>query len=160
MATWAEVEAAAPDLARSVRGRFDATGLAFLATLRRDGGPRISGQETLFTGQLWLGMMTGSRKSDDLRRDPRFALHAASADKDVSEGDAKLGGRAVEATSEDDIAAFRSDWATNRGSPAPDGPMVLFRADIDSVSFLRPAGDHLVIEWWTETGGYTRTDRY
>jgi hypothetical protein len=160
MATWAEVEAAVPDLARSVRGRFEATGLAFLATLRRDGSPRISGQETLFTGQLWLGMMTDSRKGDDLRRDPRFALHAASDDKEVSAGDAKLGGRAVEVASDDEIDAFRADWAAHRGSPAPDGPMLLFRADIESVSFLRPAGDHLLIEWWTEAGGYSRTDRY
>jgi hypothetical protein len=40
-----------------------------LATLRRDGSPRISGTEVEFTdGQVWLGMMPGSLKALDLRR--------------------------------------------------------------------------------------------
>lgn len=130
MTSWADVEAAAPDLAAAVKARFDATGLAFLATLRADGAPRITGIEPLFEGgELVLGMMKGSRKSADLRRDPRLALHAASVDKDVREGDAKLSGRAV-------LVA--------------DDPHDLWHVDVTEVSFLRPAdsGDHLVVQWW------------
>src|SRR5919205_2769551 len=105
MASWSGVTSAAPELAALVRARFEATGLGLLATLRRDGSPRISGIEPLFTdAELWLGMMPGSRKAADLLRDPRFALHNATVDKQVTHGDAKLSGRAVlvqdEATTE------------------------------------------------------------
>src|SRR5690349_13866837 len=94
MATWLEFTEAAPELASRVRGRFEATGLGFLATLRRDGSPRLTGVEPLFAlDEVWLGMMPGSRKALDLRRDPRLALHNASTDKEVRDGDARITGR-------------------------------------------------------------------
>ena len=101
MATWSEIEAAAPELAGRARAAFDAHKHKVLATLRRDGSPRISGIEaTIADGELWLGMMPGSRKALDLRRDPRLALHSASVDPPDDPtawtGDAKLSGRAVE----------------------------------------------------------------
>ena len=48
MPTWSEFEAAAPELAKSVRARLDAHTHKTIATLRRDGSPRISGIETAF----------------------------------------------------------------------------------------------------------------
>src|SRR5215218_11225308 len=101
MANWSEVEAAAPELAARVRATMDAYKHKVLATLRRDGSPRVTGIEATFTdGELWLGMMPGSRKAMDLRRDPRLALHSASLDPPEDPttwpGDAKLAGRAVE----------------------------------------------------------------
>ena len=81
MANWSGVEAAAPELAARVRATMDAHKHKVLATLRRDGSPRVSGIEATFTdGELWLGMMPGSRKAADLRRDPRLALHSTSVD--------------------------------------------------------------------------------
>ena len=53
MASWAEFEAAAPELAGRVRALLDAHTHKTLATLRRDGSPRISGSETnLAEGEL------------------------------------------------------------------------------------------------------------
>src|SRR2546429_100973 len=102
MASWSEVESAAPELAERVRERFEATGLGLLATLRADGSPRISGIEPLFAlDELWLGMMHGSRKAADLQRDPRLALHNATEDKQVTNGDARITGRAVEISDEE-----------------------------------------------------------
>ena len=103
MATWSEIESAAPELAGRARAAFDAHKHKVLATLRRDGSPRISGIEATITdGELWLGMMPGSRKALDLRRDPRLALHSASDDPPDDPtawtGDAKLSGRAVRST--------------------------------------------------------------
>lgn len=150
MPTWSAVTAQAPELAAAARARFEATGLGFLATLRTDGFPRISGIEPLFTDEeVWLGMMPRSRKGADLRRDPRMCLHSASADKGVAEGDAKLTGRAVPAGDEE-VALFRRRYAAASGHEAPSGPMDLFRVDVSGLSFLRPAGDHLRIEWWAE----------
>lgn len=160
MATWSDVTAAAPDLADKVKARFEATGLAFLATLRRDGSPRITGVEPAFwDGDVWLGMMDRSLKALDLQRDPRLALHAATADKDVKEGDAKLAGRAVEV---DDAgkARFLDAFREEGTEPPPPGGFSLFRVEVAEVSFLRPAGDHLSIEIWTEGGGARTVARY
>ncbi len=95
MATFAEMEAEAPELARRARERFDATGLCLVGTLRSDGWPRISPVEPLIlNGQLYLGMMPGSTKSRDLARDSRCLVHSTVSDKDGSEGEVKLYGQA------------------------------------------------------------------
>lgn len=68
-----EIEQAVPEFAQRVRARFDAHRHKTIATLRADGSPRISGVEATFDeGDLAFGSMPGSRKSTDLRRDPRF----------------------------------------------------------------------------------------
>jgi hypothetical protein len=159
MATWEEFTAAAPDLAKAVRAVFDAQTNKLLATLRRDGSPRISGIETTFKdGELWLGMMDGSRKALDLRRDPRMALHNASADPgdDPSawQGDAKLAGRAIEITDPAALEAFRTP-------EQPPGPFHLFRVDITEVVLTRVGSppDHLAIELWRDGEGVRRFER-
>jgi hypothetical protein len=97
VASWSEFEAEAPELAARVRERLDAHGHKTIATIRRDGAPRISGTETeLSDGELWIGSMLDALKARDLQRDPRFALHSASEDPDVWTGDAKLAGFAEE----------------------------------------------------------------
>ncbi|HEV2755001.1 MAG TPA: pyridoxamine 5'-phosphate oxidase family protein [Actinomycetota bacterium] len=156
---WQDVETAAPELAGKVRARFEAHGLALLATLRATGAPRISGIEVLFgEGELWLGMMPGSVKAKDLLRDPRLALHSATADKDVAEGDAKLSGAAVPVEDEETFARYVR--ASGGGEGQALGSFHLFRVDVAEMSHLVPAGDHLDIEWWSERAGYRRSDRY
>jgi Pyridoxamine 5'-phosphate oxidase len=162
MATWQEVTTAAPELAEAVRARFDAHRHKVLATLRKDGSPRISGVEATFKdGELWLGMMHESRKALDLLRDPRLALHSATtepADDPRSQPadepiDVKIAGRAVEVT---DPAALEQFSA---GAPA--GPFHLFRIDLTEVVLIRigdPA-DHLVIESWHEGVGLRAVKR-
>jgi hypothetical protein len=160
MASWNEVTDAAPDLAAAVRSRFEATGLGLLATLRRDGSPRISGIETTFAvGELWLGMMDGSRKALDLQRDPRLALHAATADKDVKEGDARITGRGIEVLDGDERRQAFLDHLRGKGDWAPDGPFHLFAIDVTELMMLRPQGDHLLIESWREGGEVRRVER-
>ncbi len=53
MASWKEIEAAAPELAGRARAAFDAHKHKLLATLRRDGSPRISGIEATFEKRLY-----------------------------------------------------------------------------------------------------------
>lgn len=159
MASWSEVERAAPGLADAVKARFEAYGLGLLATVRRDGSPRISGIEPLFGGELWLGMMSGSLKARDLQRDPRFALHSATTNKEVRDGDAKIAGRAHELTDDPALAAFRTAFQAKTGYPVPDGPFQLFRADVIEMSTLRPDGDHLNIDSWREGQPVKRVER-
>jgi hypothetical protein len=94
--TWASMAMAAPRIAEIFVRRHQATGnLCFLATLRADGFPRISPMEPrFFEDELWLVGMPGTTKFADLDRDPRFSLHTATVDTQVSEGDAKVWGRA------------------------------------------------------------------
>ena len=157
MATWSEIEAAAPELAGRARAALDAHKHKTLATLRRDGSPRISGIEaTIADGELWLGMMPGSRKALDLRRDPRLALHSASDDPPDDPtawtGDAKLSGRAVEV---DDPALLEKLGAGDEAGAH------LFRVDITELVHTRvgdPA-DHLVIDLWREGAGLRQMRR-
>jgi hypothetical protein len=158
MASWSEIEAAAPELAARARATFDAHRHKVLATLRRDGSPRISGIEASFTdGELWLGMMSGSRKVLDLRRDPRLALHSASVDPPDDPttwtGDAKLSGRAVEVEDPELLARLG-------GGDEGEGAH-LFRVDVTELVHIRvgdPA-DHLVIDLWQEGKGLSRRQR-
>ncbi len=162
MARWADIETATPDLAKRVRLRFEAHGLALLASLRSDGAPRISGIEPLFDGgELWLGMMPGSLKARDLHRDPRLALHSATVDKEVKEGDAKVAGRAVPVVAEDEVDAFRAMFAAHTGYAPPPGPMELFRLDVSEVVLLGVGDppDHMVIESWNPREGTRRIER-
>ncbi len=160
MVSWSDVVAAAPELAARVQARFEAHGLGLLATLRRDGSPRISGIEPLFAlDELWLGMMPGSRKAADLLRDPRFALHSATADKQVTAGDAKLTGRAVAVCDQASLDRFARAFEAHTGYPPGAGPFSLFRADVLEVSMLKPAGDHLDIAWWRPGGPVQRVER-
>lgn len=158
MASWQEIEKEVPDFAGRVRAVFDAHRHKTLATLRKDGSPRISGIEAQFKdGEVWLGSMPGAVKALDLRRDPRLALHSASADPDDADpgswpGDAKLAGRAVEI----------ADPAVREGFGGPPGQdFHLFRVDVTEVvrTFVDEAGEHLVIEIWHEGRGLRQVRR-
>jgi len=35
-----------------------------------------------------------------------------------------------------------------------------YTLDVTEIYFLKPAGDHLDIQWWTPDGGYRQVDRY
>jgi len=62
--TWAALVAAEPDFAARVQRVFDLRRHKTLATLRRDGSPRISGIELAFVdGNVVMGMMPGSVKA-------------------------------------------------------------------------------------------------
>jgi Pyridoxamine 5'-phosphate oxidase len=94
MTAWTEFTEVAPRIAAVFTRRHAATGnLCLLATLRSDGFPRISPIEPkFFEDRLWLIGMPGTTKFRDLARDPRFCLHTATVDTEVTDGDAKLWG--------------------------------------------------------------------
>jgi hypothetical protein len=91
MSTYAEFEAAAPTLATPIRERLQEAGLTFLATIRRDGSPRISPIEVEFIdGHLYFGSMPEAQKARDLARDPRCSLITPIIDKKDMRGEGKL----------------------------------------------------------------------
>jgi hypothetical protein len=149
MASWSDFAAAAPALAERVRERLDAHTHKTIATVRRDGSPRISGTESQFAdGELWIGSMWQALKARDLRRDPRFALHSGSDDPDGWSGDAKLAG-VVEEVTDEELVRERN------GEAGAKGPSHLFRLDLREVSTvgLDEARENLIIEVWTPERG-------
>ncbi len=147
MARWSEIEREAPELAAQARAYLDAHVHKTLATLRRDGSPRISGTEVIFAeGDLWFGSMPDAVKARDLQRDPRFALHSGSDDPAEWKGDAKLAGVAEEIT--DPRRVREINGGEHSGSH-------LFRLDLREVSTvgLDDARTQLVIEVWTPERG-------
>ncbi len=147
--SWEDFERDAPDLAERVRHVFAHRKHKALATLRRDGSPRLTGIEVEFdAGEIWLGMMPGSLKARDVRRDPRLSLLAASDDPPEEdpgswEGDARVSGRAVEVPAEDPSAGHR------------------FKIDIDEVVLTRVGtpSDHLLIASWRPGRGINAVKR-
>jgi hypothetical protein len=155
MATWSEFAAEAPELAARVQERFDAHKHKTMATLRKDGGPRISGTECRFEdGELWIGSMWKAVKALDLLRDPRYALHSATDDPEHWAGEAKLAGTAEEIVDEAQIRARNGEAGAN-------GPSHLFRLDVTEVSTvgLNEAKTLLVIEVWTPERGVRTIER-
>jgi hypothetical protein len=155
---WAEFSDISAELATAVRARFEANLHHVIATLGRDGSPRASGTEVRWWNEdIWLGSMPGSRKSADLKRDPRYSIHSHPDSGELLDGDAKLAGT-VELV---DDATTRQAYSAFIGHPGDD-PYDLFRLAVSSASLVKVSDDqtHLVITSWTETTGTTTIDRY
>ena len=149
MASWADIRREVPDFAGLVQSVFERNRHMTLATVRRDGSPRISGTEIRFAdGEVLIGMMARSRKALDLLRDPRIAIHGPTADPPEEPrewvGEGKLAGRAIEVPNDD-----------------PDDDSHSFRIDVDEVVFvhINDAGDRLVIESWHPGRGIEVVER-
>jgi hypothetical protein len=99
MATWSEFQSGAPGIAAVAqtlwpgivaldRGEPNVPGtpwfaIAYLATVRPDGSPRLHPFcPVLAAGRLYAAIPRSSPKGDDLRRDPRCAIHAQPGPED------------------------------------------------------------------------------
>ncbi len=149
MASWSEVGREVPEFAARVQAAFQRNRHMTLATVRRDGAPRISGTEIQFDGDdVGFGMMAASRKLHDVQRDPRIAIHGPTADPPEENrewiGEAKIAGRAIEVPGDD-----------------PESEGYGFRIDVDEIvlTHLNDAGDRLVIESWHPGRGIEVVER-
>jgi hypothetical protein len=149
MVRWVDVCGDVPEFAARVQAAFERNRHMTLATVRRDGSPRISGTEIRFDdGEVFVGMMPRSRKALDLLRDPRIAIHGPTADPPDENrewiGETKLAGRGVAVPNVD-----------------PHDDSHTFRIDVDEVvlTHLNDAGDRLVIESWHPGRGIEVVER-
>jgi hypothetical protein len=148
MVTWAEFDQAAGELADLARERFEGAGLVLLGSMRKDGWPRISPVECqIFEGQLYLGMMWRSRKALDLLRDPRCVVHSLVTDKEGTEGDVKVYGRALDVTDPDERERYGQVLQEQIGW-RPEGDFHLFALDIDQVGYVRFEGGEQITWRW------------
>jgi len=82
MVTWGELRELRPDLEAAGREHFYrfGVGLAFLATVRSDGGPRLHPMCPVIEGDELYALLIPSPKRADLHRDGRYAMHCFPPD--------------------------------------------------------------------------------
>jgi len=82
MATWEEFAAEVPEIAAAGWGLLSHPGFGFgyLATVRRDGGPRLHPIDPVLAAGHLTAFIVPSPKLEDLRRDGRYALHSSGAE--------------------------------------------------------------------------------
>lgn len=94
MASWAEFSKQAPELAAYGAKRLGGDRVAYLGTVRPDGGPRVHPVTPILGQQLFLFMEPTSPKGKDLQRDPRYTLHCAVEDSSGGKGEFYVRGHA------------------------------------------------------------------
>lgn len=92
MTSWKEFAEQAPELAAFGKARF-ASEVAYLATVRPDGGPRVHPVTPIVGEQLFLFMEPTSPKGKDLQREPRYMLHCMVEDQNGGGGEFYVRGR-------------------------------------------------------------------
>ncbi|HEV3360496.1 MAG TPA: pyridoxamine 5'-phosphate oxidase family protein [Pseudonocardiaceae bacterium] len=151
MTSWKQFEQEAPELAAEIRARFEAHETHVLATLRKDGSPRVSGSEVDFNNDnLSFGSMLHAVKARDLQRDGRFAIHAHPSDA----GDAKIAGVASEVVAQSEKDAMRT-------GQEPPGDFHAFVVDLTEavLTSVDHDAEELVIQLWRPGQGVTVTRR-
>lgn len=135
-----------PELARVGLKRLS-TGVAYLATVRPDGGPRVHPVTPIIgEGWLFLFMEPTSPKGHDLRRDGRYALHCAVEDSGGGQGEFLVTGRAnlVEDTAVRAVAVAASAYS-------PKDRYILFELSVQTALSLVYGEDNQIIrQRWTQ----------
>jgi len=139
MTTWSEFAADAPGLASFGERRMERR-IAYLATVRKDGSPRVHPVSPfLHQGRLFLHMEPTSLKRQDLLRDGRYALHCAVEDYSGGQGEFLVRGRAAEVYDPETLErAFRQ---AEQVGYQPKARYVLFELSVEeAASTIYPDG--------------------
>jgi Pyridoxamine 5'-phosphate oxidase len=145
--TWAELEAATPDIACRGRELLDRFQFVLVGTLTKDGSPRVNPCEAyVIDGHLLLNMMPGSLKAHDLLRDSRIYIHTPVTSKDGTEGEFKLAGRVQ--TLADESLRKKLDhlfWQMIEWRPPPDSHY--FEILAERVAYHRYGDKEVALRW-------------
>ena len=138
---WSEFALLEPELAAAGRGLLYqyGVGLGFLATVRRDGAPRVHPVCPIISDDGLFVFVVPSPKLGDLRRDGRFALHSFAAEDNE---DAFSVAGVAHACSEDTVRRrVLEHFAGERGElPAGVDSQELFEFTFDRVLLTRTTG--------------------
>lgn len=126
MANWGEVAKADPELTEFGRALIEQFGIAFLATVRKDGSPRIHPVcPMIIQDQLLVGITATSAKRRDLCRDGRYVLHALPGPNDA---EFFVRGHAVQINNADTLAVINMIVSANALATQVD---IFFELDIE-----------------------------
>jgi len=122
MITWTQFEQRQPALAAAGREHFYqwGVGLGFLATVRKDGGPRVHPVcVVLSPAGLHISIIAGP-KLHDLRRDARYALHSETFAPPREDDGFAVFGTAREVRDAGTRAIVNDQVIADHGHPWPD----------------------------------------
>ena len=142
--SWNTLETADPELAAFGAARFASSGVAYLATVRGDGAPRVYPVTPIIVeGRLFLFMEPTSPKGHDLQRDGRYAMHCSVENSGGGGGEFFIAGRArlVEDPGLRQIA-------TNASSYTPADRYILFELSLEQASSTIYDGGSPVRKRW------------
>lgn len=140
MATWGEFAAATPEMAevgRTMLYRFG-PGLGYLATVARDGGPRIHPVcPTITDGGLYL-FVVPSPKRADLRANGRFALHSFPLED--ADDEFFVAGHAVAVDDPDHRARIAAVVGEERSGPSAHEQLFVLDIERALLAVYKPRG--------------------
>lgn len=144
MITWGEFAKAAPELAALGEVRFREAQVAYVATVRPDGSPRVHPvTPVLGEGRLFLFMEPTSPKGHDLGRDARYAMHSLVTDQNGTPGEFWVMGRAARALDPNSRAA-----AVAAAPYDPADRYILFELSVEEAASTVYEGDLPVRRRW------------
>lgn len=146
--SWGEFEKAAPELAAFGATRFSG-GVAYLATVREDGAPRVHPVTPIVgEGRLMLYMEPTSPKGKDLQRDGHYQLHCAVENQNGGEGEFYVTGRARLVGQEETQL-----WAlAKRVGYTPRPHYILFEFSVESAFSTVYEGGEVIRRRWKAGG--------
>ena len=135
MITWTEFERQQPALAAAGRAQFYQHGIAlgFLATVRKDGGPRVHPVcPVLSPAGLHVLILPGPKRGD-LRRDGRYSLHTETFAPPREDDGFAVSGRATEVADRARRGIVRDQVLADFGALWPDfDELTLFELSVAS----------------------------
>jgi hypothetical protein len=147
MLTWAEFEAASPEIGARGLALLQRFQFVFVGTLTLDGSPRVNACEAyVIDGHLLLNMMPRSMKALDLLRDPRIYVHTPVTSKNGEDGEFKIAGRAPQLM--DEMLRRKLDdlfWSMIQWRPAADSHY--FQVLVDRAAFFKYGEGELRLFW-------------
>ena len=143
MTHWSDFAIQAPDLAAFGQLRFK-SGVAYLASVREDGGPRGHPVTPIVSERLFLVMEPSSPKCRRLRRDGRYALHCAVENSEGGGGEFWVRGLATFTDDPADRAA-----ATQASPYAPAARYILFVLSVEEAFMKQYGADQALVRRWS-----------
>lgn len=154
MASWNEFAKERPDLAKVGLTLLPPCGIAYLGTVRLDGGPRVHPVCPIVGGgRLFVGIGPQSPKQLDLRRDPRCVLHALPGDEDA---EFVIRAHAIEISDREDREVFEAACREAGVNIEADGPafeLIIDRVDTTVWENCGQPNTHPIRDRWTSVTG-------
>jgi hypothetical protein len=135
MITWTEFQRQQPALAHAGRGQFyqHGLGLGFLATVRKDGGPRVHPVCPVISPAGLHVLILPGPKRGDLRRDGRYSLHTETFPPPREDDGFAVSGMATEITGTATWETVRAQVIEDFGKLWPDyDALTLFELSLAS----------------------------
>jgi hypothetical protein len=146
MLTWTELVHLRPDITepglRLLYPAYAGVGLAYLSTVRSDGGPRVHPMCPIVNDRGLFALIVPGPKRDDLLRDGRYAMHSFPTED--NEDGFYLTGRASRVSDESRHAAIVHQFVAERQSLEVEesdvSGQIPFTFDIDTAMLTRTTG--------------------